>query len=121
MTYGLLTYDSAPNHTNLFDNVAFSADFWPNDMVGYNESLNGQKTPNWGANNVVPYLVVKSEDWTQEMTDIINDSVAAWNASNPSNLFGANQLIFLQDDRYLIAEQLESRQIEVIQAYELSL
>jgi hypothetical protein len=102
---------------SVFDSVAKDADFWPNYMNGYIGGRNGQETPHWGDENVVPYVIAKSEIWTQEMTDAINDSITAWNDANPNNQFNASQVIFDQEERGLIASQLLARQQEIIAAY----
>lgn len=118
MIYGLLIYEYAYNYPNLFDSVAKSAEFYPNNMLGWNSGNNGQNTPNWGINNVVPFVVVKSDDWTQEMTDAINNSVTAWNTDNPNNTFSISQVIFQENESQLIRELLGARQAEIIAEFE---
>ena len=110
-------YEYAYNYPNLFDNIGLNADFWPNDMLGWNSGNNGQSTPNWGINNVVPYVQAKAHVWTQEMTDAINDSVTAWNIAKPSNQFNPSQVIFEENEKGLMYTQLKARQTEIIAAF----
>ena len=124
MTYGYLIYDYASLYSGddvtppLFDSVAESADFWTNGMLGWNKSKNGGVTPNWGSNNVVAYLIAKSQVWTQEMTDAINDSVTAWNLANPSNQMNAAKVIFTEEEKSEVNSQLLDRQTEIINIFE---
>lgn len=130
MTYGILIYSEAYKYskgyddgggarsTDLFDSIAISADFWPNSMVGWNAGNNGQKTPNWGNGNVVPFVIAKSESWTQEHADAISNGVTAWNSENPSNTIEFSQYVFSEEDSALIYELLEVRQNEIVLLFE---
>lgn len=124
MTYGYLLYEYASLYAGdnqtppLFDAITDSADFWVNGMIGYNKSKNGAITPNWGSDNVVAFLIAKAEDWTQEMTDAINNSITTWNLANPANQINPSKVIFTQEERHEVYSQLQARQIEIINIFE---
>jgi len=118
MTYAYLIYQFAPNYPNLFDSLDEHASFWTNGMIGYNVGNNGTSVPNWGVGNVVAYLIAKSQVWTQEMTDAINDSVTAWNLANPSNQMNAAKVIFTEEEKSEVNSQLLDRQTEIINIFE---
>ena len=112
MKYYLLIYSAAAKYPDLFDSVAVSADFYPNTFLGNATSKNGAITPIWG--DVVPYVICKDANPTQAMTDATNAEAEAWNVANPDNQTGAMQMIFEESEKHLIAEQLATRQEELI-------
>jgi hypothetical protein len=126
MTYGLLIYDyahlySASYDENgveitpaLFDSVSDTPRFFPNHMIGWNTGKNSQKTPNWGSKGVVATVTAKAEEWTQEMTDAINNSAAAWNEANPLNRTDSMKLIFTEEERSEIDQQIRDRQVQIV-------
>ena len=114
MKYYLLIYYSAAKYPNLWDSIAVSADFYPNEYKGDSVGDNQQSTPIWG--DVVPYVICKSSTPTQEMTDIINAETDAWNVANPNNQTGSMQMIFEESEKHQISAQLLARQTELIDA-----
>lgn len=86
MKYYLLIYYAAAKYPDLWDSVAVSADFYPNEYLGDSVGNNGQSTPIWG--KVVPYVICKSATPTQEMSDAVYAEEEIWNLANPDNTTG---------------------------------
>ena len=112
MKYYLLPYYSAVEYPNIWDSVAVAPDFYPNEFLGNSEGKNGASTPIWGKG--VAYVICKDAAPTEEMTDIIESEKATWNLANPDNQTGTMQMIFEESEKHLIAEQLATRQEELI-------
>lgn len=105
-------YSAAAEYPDLFDSVAVSADFYPNEFLGNATGKNGAITPIWG--DVVPYVICKDANPTQAMADATNAQAEAWNVANPNNQTGAMKLIFTYEERFEIAAQLKARQDELV-------